>query len=43
MAVSDPVIERIMAHTWPRGGVQVRRVRGGYTERLSAQVLPWLA
>ncbi len=31
MAVSDPVIERIAAYTWPRGGVEARRVRGGYT------------
>ncbi len=31
MAASDPVIERIAAHPWPRGGVQARRVRGGYT------------
>ncbi len=31
MAVSDPVIEQIAAYPWPRGGVQARRVRGGYT------------
>lgn len=31
MPVGDPVIERIAAHPWPRGGVQARRVRGGYT------------
>ena len=31
MAVSDPVIEQITAYPWPRGGVQARRVRGGYT------------
>ncbi|MDP8967388.1 MAG: hypothetical protein M3N04_02190 [Actinomycetota bacterium] len=31
MAAGDPVIEQIAAHPWPRGGVQVRRVRGGYT------------
>ena len=31
MAVGDPVIERIAAYPWPRGGVQARRVRGGYT------------
>jgi len=31
VAASDPVIERIVAYSWPRGGVQVRRVRGGYT------------
>jgi antitoxin (DNA-binding transcriptional repressor) of toxin-antitoxin stability system len=31
MGVSDPVLERIAAHSWPRGGVRTRRVRGGYT------------
>ena len=31
MAANDPVLERIAAHPWPRGGVQARRVRGGYT------------
>ena len=31
MAVSDPVIERIAAYSWPRGSVQARRVSGGYT------------
>ena len=31
MAVSDPVLERIAAYSWPRGGVQARRIRGGYT------------
>jgi hypothetical protein len=31
MPVSDPVIERMAAHPWPRGGVEARRVRGGYT------------
>ena len=31
MPASDPVLERIAAHSWPRGGVQARRVRGGYT------------
>ena len=31
MPVSDPVLERIAAHPWPRGGVQAHRVRGGYT------------
>ena len=31
MPASDPVLERIAAYSWPRGGVQARRVRGGYT------------
>jgi hypothetical protein len=31
MPASDPVLERIAAHPWPRGSVQARRVRGGYT------------
>ena len=31
MPASDPVLERIAAHPWPRGGVRARRVRGGYT------------
>ena len=31
MAARDPVIEQIIAYPWPRGGVQTRRVRGGYT------------
>ena len=31
MAVGDPVIERIAACPWPRGGVGARRVRGGHT------------
>ena len=31
MGSSDPVIERIAAYAWPRGGAEVRRVRGGYT------------
>ena len=31
MAVDDPVVERIAAYPWPRGGVQTRRVLGGYT------------
>jgi hypothetical protein len=30
-AASDPVLERVEAHPWPRGGVRARRVRGGYT------------
>ena len=31
MAVGDPVVERIAAYPWPRGGVQARRMSGGYT------------
>jgi len=31
MTASDPVIEQIAAYPWPRGGVQARRVKGGYT------------
>jgi len=31
MAANDPVLERIATYPWPRGGVQARRVRGGYT------------
>ena len=31
MAAGDPVLERIAAHPWPRGGVQARRARGGHT------------
>ncbi len=31
MPASDPVLERIAAHTWPRGELQACRVRGGYT------------
>jgi hypothetical protein len=31
MGSSDPVIECITAFLWPRGGVEVRRIRGGYT------------
>ncbi len=31
MPASDPVLERIAAYPWPRGGMQARRVRGGYT------------
>ena len=30
MAVSDPILERIAAYSWPRGGVRARRVRGSY-------------
>jgi hypothetical protein len=29
MGSSDPVIERITAFPWPRGGVEARRIRGG--------------
>ena len=29
--VPDPVIERIEAYPWPRGGVTVRRISGGYS------------
>jgi hypothetical protein len=28
---TDPVIEPIVAYPWPRGGVNVRKIRGGYT------------
>jgi hypothetical protein len=28
---TDPVIERIAAYPWPRGGVSVRKLRGGYS------------
>jgi hypothetical protein len=31
MAVVDPVIKRVAAYPWPRGGVEAPRVRGGYT------------
>ena len=31
MPASDPVLERIAAYPWPRGEVQARQVRGGYT------------
>jgi hypothetical protein len=31
MAAGDPVLEQIAAYPWPRGGVQARRIRGGYT------------
>jgi hypothetical protein len=27
----DPVIERMTAYLWPRRGVGVRKLRGGYT------------
>jgi hypothetical protein len=28
---TDPVVERIAAYAWPRGGVGVRKLRGGYS------------
>ena len=31
MLPADPVIERIAAYPWPRGGVSVRKLRGGYS------------
>ena len=31
MLARDRVIERVAAYPWPRGGVQARRGRGGYT------------
>jgi len=31
MAGPDPMRERIAAHPWPRGGVEVIRVNRGYT------------
>lgn len=31
MAASDPVLERIAAHSWPRGGILARRVNRGYS------------
>ena len=31
MASGDPVLEQIAAYPWPRGGVQARHIRGGYT------------
>ncbi len=31
MPASDPVLEQITAYPWPRGWVQARRVKGGYT------------
>ena len=31
MAASDPVIERVAVDPWPRGGVDARRMQGGYT------------
>ena len=31
MVAGDPVLAQIAAYPWPRGGVQARRVRDGYT------------
>ena len=31
MAGADALLERIAAHAWPRGGVEVGRARRGYT------------
>jgi hypothetical protein len=31
MPAVDPVIARIAAYPWPRGGVMVRKIRGGYS------------
>lgn len=31
LTATDPALEQIAAYPWPRGGVQARRVRGGYT------------
>jgi hypothetical protein len=31
VSVTDPVITRIEAYPWPRGGVTVRRLSGGYS------------
>jgi hypothetical protein len=31
MAANDSVLKRIATYPWPHGGVQARRVRGGYT------------
>ena len=31
MAANDPMLEQIATYPWPRGGVQARRVQGGYT------------
>jgi hypothetical protein len=33
MRQRDPVAERIVACPWPRGGVEVRRIAGGYSMR----------
>jgi hypothetical protein len=31
MPAPDPVIARIEAYPWPRGGITVRKIRGGYS------------
>jgi hypothetical protein len=31
VSASDPVIERVGRYPWPRGGVTVRKLRGGYS------------
>jgi hypothetical protein len=31
MALSDPILNRIAAYPWPRGGVTARRVNRGYS------------
>lgn len=31
MTKSDPVLERIAAYPWPRGGITARRVNRGYS------------
>jgi hypothetical protein len=31
MSAPDPVIARIETYPWPRGGVTVRKIRGGYS------------
>ena len=31
MPAPDPVIARIAAYPWPRGGITVRKIRGGYS------------
>ena len=33
MRQHDPVAERIATYPWPRGGVEVRRIAGGYSMR----------
>jgi hypothetical protein len=31
MAKADPLLDRIQAHPWPRGGIQARRAGRGYS------------
>jgi hypothetical protein len=31
MAMNDPVLERIAAYPWPRGGIVARRMNRGYS------------